>query len=374
MTTEVDSDSLSELVDWALETGLWDGTPITWKEASTFYSEVEQKITQLALLDEFPVALAWLGTIQDARPFLAREIVELVRTSQGIILAKHSGKSWLGQLWKDHKVAILMGAGVLAAVTVPAPKPSSESVYFSSASPPNLSPSPSCCRIGGINGMKTSPGETQRHTEYIKSFAPDKQIDWVYNRTHGPLVDLAEVFSLNYLGVSPNTAKELHQNWIAFHEVNKDNPHAKYLQFCHSQGAIHVRNALLNLPREICDRIIVVAIAPAAVVTRDLCFQSFNYVSKKDIVSYGELLHAGFLDSSECGMSKCVEMVLEARKELIILEPHPDATGIDHDFESLTFSPKIKDHIADYFLNNGEYDKKASVLFDDSAGKLPAGL
>jgi hypothetical protein len=212
------------------------------------------------------------------------------------------------------------------------------------------SPNPTV-RIGGINGLANHLTDALSNTAYLHSFAPDQKVDWVYNRTHSAPVDLLEVFASNYLGHSHNTAKLLQENWQAFHQENKDNPHEKYLQFCHSQGAIHVKNALLDTPKEICDRVIVVAIAPAAVVPRELCFRSFNYASKRDIVPVGELVVAGMLDTNEFTTSKGLEMILENHKQLIRLEPHPNAIGIDHDFQSETFKRVISDHIDDYVQN-----------------------
>jgi hypothetical protein len=112
----------------------------------------------------------------------------------------------------------------------------------------------------------------------------------------------------------------------------------------------------MECPKELRDRVIVVAIAPGAVVPKKLCFNSFNYASKKDIVHFGELVLPGFFDSSECGTSKTMEMILEYRKELELLDPHPDATGIDHDFESPTFTDIIERRITNHLNRNGEYD------------------
>lgn len=57
--------------------------------------------------------------------------------------------------------------------------------------------------IGGINGINVSLDKAHSHTNYINQFAVGHSIDWVYNRSHGAIADLAEVFLLNYLGFSP---------------------------------------------------------------------------------------------------------------------------------------------------------------------------
>jgi hypothetical protein len=210
--------------------------------------------------------------------------------------------------------------------------------------------------LGFVDTFLTPLDNAVGHADYVGQLASGQSVDWVYNNSHGALGDLVEVFTQNYLGISPNTSNLLTDNWIAFHEENKHNPNARYFQLCHSQGAIHLRNALAKAPQEIRDRVIVVAIAPATVIPEDMCFQSFNYASKKDIVPLGELVFAGALDTREIGISPVVEMALEHRKELILLDPHPDATGIDHDFRSPTFEKIIKDHIEDYYRKNGEYE------------------
>ncbi len=261
-------------------------------------------------------------------------------------LPKHSS-------WMDYFVSTL-GKDIdnpdLFDPSVPLPAPpeiSSRFTIFGKGIP--------IANVGGINGIATSMKDAKAHAEYLAKLADGHTIDWVYNRSHGPIVDLAEVFTMNYLGVSPYTSTLLQKTWSEFHRQNLGNPHAKYLQFCHSQGAIHVRNALEKLPKEIRDRVIVVAIAPAAIIPKELCYDSYNYASKNDPVNYGELFWAASLDSTECGMSKKVEMVLELRNQLIILDPHPDATGIDHDFQSPTFVKTITGHLDDHIYRKGQY-------------------
>lgn len=214
----------------------------------------------------------------------------------------------------------------------------------------------SSCRIGGINGINTPLDCAVGHADYIAQLASNQSIDWVYNNSHGVLGDVAEVFTQNYFGISLNTANLLANNWIAFDKENRHNPKAKYLQLCHSQGAIHVRNALMNVPKKIRNRVVVVAIAPAAIISKRICFQSFNYASKKDLVPLGELIFASAIDPNEEGTSQALEIALERHKELILLDPHPDATGIDHDLRSPTFKTILQDRMNDHIELNGIYE------------------
>lgn len=483
MTTDIDSmdsDALSDYAHWLLETGIWDGRPISWQEASDFRTEVEQKIIQMlfsqnssAAFDQMAANFARLGADPENQTLLARDIQELALSPNGVIQVGFC-KS-VSKFWKKHKTEILIGVGVAVGITViivvavcsggtgagaaaaggvaalgslkrrdeedgfvPAPpllpEPKGKTVFLENGvmvdgqytsyrdivqrgqleailavkepvqntPEPKMAPLPrmneswtrdffetigrgileinsddpdfppaqlaasrsfvtegsrhSGCRIGGTNGINTSFDQANDHAGYLKNFTPNQSIEWVYNHSNGVLADLAEVASMNYLGSSPNTSKLLEENWTAFHEENKDDPNAKYLQFCHSQGAIHVRNGLLNVPKEIRDRVIVVAIAPGTVVPKELCYRSFNYASKNDFVPSGEIAFAGALDTNEFGTSQVLERVLDNHNQLILLDRHPDATGlIDHSFQSPTFKEKIKEHIEDYIMHSGEY-------------------
>ncbi len=239
--------------------------------------------------------------------------------------------------------------------------------------------------IGGINGINVSLDEARSHTNYINQFAVGHSIDWVYNRSHGVIADLAEVFLLNYLGFSPNTARLLEETWVDFHRRNANRPNAKYLQFCHSQGAIHVRNALAKLPKEICDRIIVVAIAPAATVPKEICFQSFNYVCKNDITPYGELCFAGAINSHETKSSRLIQQIMKHHEERIPLTLSGEKKqGIEelsskkdrnctelsvHSFQHPIYARKIQERIDEYLQNGGEY--QTSEDEDKRKGESP---
>jgi hypothetical protein len=203
-------------------------------------------------------------------------------------------------------------------------------------------------QIGGINGMNVSLEEAKGHAEYLKGFTPELAIDWVHNCSHTSLIDALEI-PLNYLGCSPNTVELLQKNWGEFHDENRDRPHARYLQFCHSQGAIHTLNAIAATPEEIRARLMIVAIAPADVIPREVCYSVQNIGSKKDVVPNGRLAFLSFFDPGEVGNSKLVEMALENRQQLVSLPVHPEVGwGLDHGFQSPTFEERIRSIIEEY--------------------------
>lgn len=218
-------------------------------------------------------------------------------------------------------------------------------------------------KITSSNGMNTSIDEARGHQEYLKGLVPgDYPVDFIYNSSHGVTVDLVEIFSCNYPGWSPNIANLYKEEWINFHELHKDNPNRKILHICYSQSAIHTYNALASLPEEITDRLLIINLAGAKIIPERMCYKSFNYASKNDIIHYGELLHGGFFDSNETGTSYHMQTLIEDREELILLDPHPDAKGIDHNYRTPTFRKPIENHLKTYIQLGGEYPENYEML------------
>lgn len=218
-------------------------------------------------------------------------------------------------------------------------------------------PSPSC-RIGWINGIANSYEESTDSAIYIQKLAQGQEVSGIYNHSHKAPVDVLEAAVLNhFLHLSPITSDLLKSEWEAFHELNKENPKAKFLQICHSQGTIHVRNTLESCPEEIRDRIIVIAIAPAAIVPKQLCFDSFNFASRRDPIHALEPDHLRsfpLIYDGEMWDANLYKPVGN-RDQLRLLEPHPDAPWIDHPFQSLTYTDILEKIIKDYKKRKGEY-------------------
>ena len=136
---------------------------------------------------------------------------------------------------------------------------------------PNL---PNDLGIGFINGIWNDAKGSRESTEYLSKLSGGYNIHAVFNATHGTCADLKECKKgLNYIATEP--VKQLHKMWNSFFE--KSSANSKFLMICHSQGAIHVRNALLDYPPELRERILVVAIAPAAYIYKETCAKIIHY-------------------------------------------------------------------------------------------------
>ena len=107
---------------------------------------------------------------------------------------------------------------------------------------------------------------------------------------------------------------------------------------CHSQGALHVRNALLDYPPELRNRILAVGIAPAGYVYHETCAKVIQYraVAWRDLVP--RIDRAG----------------AEREKDYIVTLPSaPNTSVFDHTFMSLTYKRVLEMHILNYIRSGG---------------------
>lgn len=169
-------------------------------------------------------------------------------------------------------------------------------------------------------------------TEYLSRLAGGYCVHAVYNATHGHRADLLECkLGLSYIATEP--VRLIHQMWNSFFE--RSSASAKFLMVCHSQGAIHVRNALLDYPPELRKRIMVVAIAPGGYVYQQTCAQVTHYrnaSARRDLVPR--------IDRDGAVRSK---------ETIVDVVSHPDAGWFDHGFQSLTYEHYLREEISAFF-------------------------
>jgi RHS repeat-associated protein len=198
---------------------------------------------------------------------------------------------------------------------------------------PNL---PNDLGIGFINGIWNDAKGSRESAEYLSKLSGGYNIQAVFNATHGTCADLKECKKgLNYIATEP--VKQLHKMWNSFFE--KSSANSKFLMICHSQGAIHVRNALLDYPPELRERILVVAIAPAAYIYQETCAKIIHYRAEwwRDFVPRFD--RAG------------------ARREknsIITLASDSKASAFDHEFMSPTYQERLQRHIKNYLNTQGK--------------------
>lgn len=166
--------------------------------------------------------------------------------------------------------------------------------------------------------------------------AGEYNIHGVYNATHGTSVDGYEcILGLNYIATEP--VRQLHNMWNSF--FDKSSADAKFLMICHSQGAIHVRNALLDYPPALRERILIVAIAPAAYIYQQTCAKVIHYRAAwwRDFVP--RLDRAG---------------AKRERGTIVDLDSDSHAAAFDHEFMSPTYQKQLWQHINNYIQTQGK--------------------
>jgi len=184
--------------------------------------------------------------------------------------------------------------------------------------------------IGFINGINNSFEEAREHALRLSQHALGAKIQGIYNATHAAPADILECIAGACRIPSP-PVQLLKNRWNRFSSIHGSQ--AKFLQICHSGGAIHVFNALSSSPKAIRGQIIVLAISPAAIIPKELCYEVHNYASKRDFIPRLDLVGK-----------------IRYGDQLILLEPHPDAPRHDHGFDSPTFQDVIKDTIQNYMI------------------------
>lgn len=187
------------------------------------------------------------------------------------------------------------------------------------------------CVVNGINNCKE---EAMQHVSKISNLAQGLLIKGIYNASNFLPIDIIECV-IGHMGIHTPPVPLLLREWHKFAESHP--PKAKMLLICHSGGACHVKNALLEAPSELRSRIIVVAIAPSVIIPNELCHKATNYTSERDFVTALDI----------CGR-------IRHGDQLRVLPAHPQASLWDHGLDSPTFKGVLEDAIKDYTASCAE--------------------
>jgi RHS repeat-associated protein len=185
--------------------------------------------------------------------------------------------------------------------------------------------------FGFTNGVNNTLLEANSNAEFASMNAG--RMDFVYNLTRGLPLDVCRAAAALFLFMPSRVVFELHRRWDRHFEKYGERP---YLQGCHSEGAINVRNALMCYDVELRKMIDVLAIAPAAYIDPRMCRNVYHYVSTRDFVPWFDF-----------------EGRMMFNETVHVLQAHKDAKFWDHDFQSPTYSAVIKYHINKHIKDNG---------------------
>ncbi len=163
------------------------------------------------------------------------------------------------------------------------------SVY---SNPDMKNTTPSCCfhlyrkeldrgQIGFQNGMNASLEHAKADAIRISNdSARGYNIHSTYSSTFGLKGDFSSAL-LGQGGIITPAVIQLLDQWQDFAETH-ENQHL--LQICYSRGCIEVHNALVEAPKELQQRIIVIAIGPATLIPPELAYKAINLVIPADPV------------------------------------------------------------------------------------------
>lgn len=194
---------------------------------------------------------------------------------------------------------------------------------------------PNHLAIGFINGIRNHFNDTLKNARYLSHLAGGYNIHGVYNPTHGVSADLQEYWSgLNYVGTAP--VRKLKRMWSRFFKTSSLN--ATFLTICHSQGAVLVRNALLDYAPKLRNRIFVLAIAPGGYIHQNTCAEALHYKATwwRDFVPYFD----------QEGRTREAHTTKELPSAIA-------AAFFDHEFMSATYKQVLQHGITTYIQTNG---------------------
>lgn len=135
--------------------------------------------------------------------------------------------------------------------------------------------------IGYINGVSTSFDQARADAyRFSDNLCHRYNIEGIWNASQPMLESLVASYKMMQ-GSVPESTTLLFHRWNHFFQHH---PGENYLQICFSQGALITHCALKVLPRELRDRICVIAIAPAIFIPEGTAGKIMHFVKKEDIV------------------------------------------------------------------------------------------
>lgn len=180
--------------------------------------------------------------------------------------------------------------------------------------------------IAFVNGILNDHKSHCENLAYLGSMS-DYNIHGVHCGSYGIIDDGRSYYAaLNYFACYEGV-RELHKLWYDY--FANAGPNATFLTICHSRGSVYVRNALMTFPKELRDRIEVIAIAPGGYIDENLCKSVKHFVSSKDLVA----------KIDKCGREACAHTITYVEG---------NSWFSDHNFTSKIYRTDLENGIQKY--------------------------
>ena len=197
-----------------------------------------------------------------------------------------------------------------------------------------------------VNGINTTKDEAMNYAKSISDLGKGMKVRGIYNPTSGMIPDgMGACFGM--FGKKRHATTLLAEKCSEFLSLYPSGPQVALL-VCHSDGATHVYNYLKNKKNHIQKRFLVLAIAPATVISKKICFDSYNYASRRDFIPLFRYIAAVVFRSGPVLEHFFPSYSLEHFDELEFLSPAQGADWFDHSFSSPTFEKPTKDVTREY--------------------------
>lgn len=209
--------------------------------------------------------------------------------------------------------------------------------------------------IAGINGIGNDLQEAVGNYQFLANLAGSAaKTAWVFNKSNNVFVDCFEA-AINFSGYSPNNEEALKKLFWRFHIDNYFDPKMKMLFFAHSAGNIHTFNAIKDLPKEVRERLIIVQIAPAELMRKNVCYDVIPLVNKLDPVPFLRLVLYDIFRAAGEGHGKgfgetAVKLINTPR-----LPSHPDSKNIGHSMQDPVYLESMNAIIQKYLEAGGRF-------------------
>lgn len=191
-------------------------------------------------------------------------------------------------------------------------------------------------QIGVTTGINTTKERFNHVMEMMSAYAGGSRIEGTLAPTAGICKDIARAnLALNL--IATEASHRILDRWTNFFENNSLD--ARYLEIPTSRGTIDVELSLLMAPKEIRERITVITIAALKFIPSSHCRESYNYITKYDIVPK---------------LQRHFDRVRTKDANVTVLPSSPKNRFADHSIDSIIYKDVLKEHIFKFY--KGEYD------------------